>query len=291
MTGRRPSAAGRHIVAGAVLTSILSWGSAGTPASARQSAPALASLALSAHLEMFSPVALASWTTERTQDGADMLRLLVLLRGQPGWFLEPSGPAGSSVQDWSDDAWHHRQVIVQGGRRIELTFDASRNAMTINGQPVDLGTRNVVLVDDVDAPSGLRVAKTMAIGPRMPGSAGQLGLLLKPSAEIVFFLRCDATPANGRGRAMLERLCANNLGLTRQRAREPRTAPGLAWDSSGPGSVTVEAHRIRRHARRRDRHRKDRSVRSERELVDADHAVIAIRLPERATVVDDVPVR
>jgi len=54
----------------------------------------------------------------------------------------------------------------------------------------------------------------MRIESRMPGSAGQIGLLLRDSPEIKTFLRCDATSPDGLGKEFLERMCLQNLGVS-----------------------------------------------------------------------------
>ncbi|MEZ5316218.1 MAG: DUF6174 domain-containing protein [Vicinamibacterales bacterium] len=193
---------------------------------------------MSSFVRMISPVALASWITERGPDGTELLRALVILRGKPGWFLEPSD-LGSSVQGWNDAPGHHRQVIVQGGRRFEITFDLSRRALTVAGVQISLGDRNVVLVDKVDASApfnssfpflveGAFVDQILSLGPRMPGSGAQIGQMLKDSEPILRFLRCDSTPPDARGRSMLERLCRETVGLLSPLPPEPAPDPALA---------------------------------------------------------------
>lgn len=70
----------------------------------------------------------------------------------------------------------------------------------------------MVLVDDVDSPDGPQVTGTMSLPRVTPGSAAQVGLVLRKSPEIMSFLRCDAEPPDGPGRALLERLCLQTIG-------------------------------------------------------------------------------
>jgi len=55
----------------------------------------------------------------------------------------------------------------------------------------------------------------MSIPRAMPGSAGQIGLVLRTSPEIMSFLRCDATTTDSRKQIALERLCLQNIGIDR----------------------------------------------------------------------------
>lgn len=158
-----------------------------------------------------SPVVMASWMTERSRDGVERLQLLVLWRGTPGWFL-PDGPSGVS-SSWSEG--RSRQTITEGTLRLTLDYDLSKRIAAVDGKPIAMGENNVVFVDDVDAPAGPHVTRTMSIPRAMPGSAGQIGLVLRTSPEIMSFLRCDATTTDPRKQAALERLCLQNIGIER----------------------------------------------------------------------------
>jgi hypothetical protein len=96
-----------------------------------------------------------------------------------------------------------------------LEYDASKKVAVVDGETINMAQANVVLVDDVDSPSGPRVSGTMMIESRMPGSAGQIGLVLRGSPEIMAFLRCDAEAADGRAQAVLQRMCLHNIGIDR----------------------------------------------------------------------------
>ena len=109
----------------------------------------------------------------------------------------------------------YQQTITQGGFKFTLEYDSSKRVAVVNGKTIDLQDDNVVLVDDVDAAAGPRVTDTMRVDYRMPRSAGQIGLVLRASPEIMSFLRCDAKAPDGRGQAFLERLCLQNIGVDR----------------------------------------------------------------------------
>jgi hypothetical protein len=157
---------------------------------------------------VISPVVMATWFAER-RDGTTQLDLLVLWRGPPGWFTQPGGSGGrGGGSSRPQSAW-----ITHGALTLTVEFDPSERVAVVQGQRLDLGDDNVVLVDDVHSPTGPRVTGTLRAPRAMPGSAGQIGLVLRESPEVVSFLRCDARRADGRGQAYLERLCLQNLGI------------------------------------------------------------------------------
>jgi hypothetical protein len=162
-----------------------------------------------------SPAVVATWITEQHGDEPVQLRLVILWRGTPGWFVRAGG---SSVSGGGSAGGEHQtssHTIIQGGIRLTFDFDAATGAATILGKRLDLREDNVVLVDDVDSPEGPRVSGTMRVTRAMPGSAGQIGLVLRMSPEIMTFLRCDAVVPDGPPKALIERLCLQNLGVAR----------------------------------------------------------------------------
>lgn len=161
--------------------------------------------------QIMSPVVVASWITERSGDGVERLQLLVLWRGTPGWFL-PEGGSGVSGGG-SGDRYH--ATITEGDLQLTLDYDSSRRVATVHGKTIDISKDNVVFVDEVDSPTGPRVTGTMRVERAMPGSAGQIALVLRTSPEIMSFLRCEATTTDLRKRAVLERLCLENIGIRR----------------------------------------------------------------------------
>ena len=156
-----------------------------------------------------SPVAAASWITRAAPDGAGHLELLVLWRGTSGWFYAIGG--SSEVSESTSDG-RTRQTVVQGSVRLTLVYDSSTRVATIAGRRIRTAEHNVVLVDDVDATSGPRVSRLANVPRVMPGSAGQIGLVLRASAEIMRFLRCDAKATDTR-KPPLDTLCLENLGV------------------------------------------------------------------------------
>ena len=162
-----------------------------------------------------SPAVVATWITEQHGDEPVQLRIVILWRGTPGWFLRAGG---SSVSDSGSASGGHQtsyQTIIQGGVRLTFDFDTATGVATVQGKMLDVREDNVVLVDDVDSPNGPRVSGTTRVTRPMPGSAGQIGLVLRTSPKIMSFLRCDAVVPDGPLKALVERLCVQNLGVAR----------------------------------------------------------------------------
>ena len=163
---------------------------------------------------IISPVVMASWFTARAANGVEQLELLVLWRGMPGWFLDPGGSGGSGGGTAPYYTWITR---IHGNRTLTLTldYDSTKRLAVVQGTRLELAGNNVVFVDDVDSPDGPRVTRKMSVARAMPGSAGQIGLVLRESPEIMSFLRCDSAPPSGPNRPLLEHLCLQNIGVVR----------------------------------------------------------------------------
>ena len=158
---------------------------------------------------MLSPAVVATWFTDQPAGRPVQLRLLVLWRGTPGWFLA----GGGEIRGSTDRSGLQHETINYGNVRLTLSFDAATRVVSIQDRHFALNDDNVVFVDDVDTVAGPRVTSTMLLGPAMPGSAGQLGEMLAPSRRIVEFLRCEAKAPTGRGQSMLDRMCLQNIGI------------------------------------------------------------------------------
>jgi hypothetical protein len=157
---------------------------------------------------IISPHVVASWFSSTDASGHARLQLLILWRGGIGWFERPGGIDASHtpVEGASN------RVIGFGDVRITLNYLRDARTLTVNGARIHLGDNNVLFVDQVDSASGPRVLGSSRIEPMMPGSAGQIGLVLRKSAEVLAYLQCDARSPDVRLQRRLETLCLQNLG-------------------------------------------------------------------------------
>src|SRR5215203_1802292 len=86
------------------------------------------------------------------------LTLLVLWRGSPGWY---SGGGGNSSSGGGGGSAGGREVgsfsMTFGRRTLAIDFDYTARIARLLEQEVSLADTNVVLVDEVDGPSGARI--------------------------------------------------------------------------------------------------------------------------------------
>jgi hypothetical protein len=150
-----------------------------------------------------------SWVVRATPR-ARAVDLLVFWRGSAGWFLR-GATHGSSRGSASNGVIHVEASF--GGIDVEVEFVEATRAVRVRGQEIPLGTANVVFVDDVDSPKGGRVTGTAWLDPTLPG-AGVPGVaaILGRSPEVVSFLRCGTPMPGGRGKTMVDNLCATVSG-------------------------------------------------------------------------------
>jgi hypothetical protein len=156
-----------------------------------------------------SPVALITWMTRYGSDGVHTLDLIVVWRGNPGWFMR-----GSQQSSGGGSAGTVRQTLRYGDLQLEVAFHSTKRTADIQGKVVELGDANVILVDHVDSVEGPRVVCTLRIDGEVPSDNGRARVepVLRRSPEVISFLRCDAPMPDGRGQASIDRLCAQVLG-------------------------------------------------------------------------------
>jgi hypothetical protein len=163
----------------------------------------------SSSIQPVSPVALATWKTRYDHTGQHTLDLVVVWRGQSGWYLRP-GPrrssGGSSETTFSATSEY-------GGVVLQLRLHVAPRVAEIQGRRVDLGDNNVVLVDSVDEPGTTQVVSLLRIDSVVPsrGTSPDIEAVLATSAEIVSFLRCDAQVPGARPFSPVS-VCGRALG-------------------------------------------------------------------------------
>jgi hypothetical protein len=166
--------------------------------------PATISSGVSSATQVISPVAVVTWVT---RDGSNYteIDLVVVWRGSPGWFRS-STQRGSS----GGSAGKFQASVTYGDVRLDVALTTSPRVVTIQETPVPLDQKNVVLVDNVDSPSGPDVVKTLWVDPAL-ADQHRIGPVLGRSPEIVAFLRCDVRLQEGID-VVLQKLCADVIG-------------------------------------------------------------------------------
>jgi hypothetical protein len=180
--------------------------------------------------QVVSAVVLASYVARIWGDDTRTLQMLVLWRGSPGWFARGSG--GSSSSGGGDGRRYH-STIRRGDLQLQAEFDTETRLVTISQAPlvalsqsttiqtatikstqINLGDRNVILVDEVDDPKGPQIVGTVRIDPALPPGRTPLPIddILRRSPEIVSFLRCDTRMPDPLLQQMVEIVCARVLG-------------------------------------------------------------------------------
>lgn len=140
-----------------------------------------------------------------------MLDLLVLWRGNPGWFDDASLSTGSGGSDGV-----HR--VASRGHSLELRFDRRTGTVHIQRQTIALLGANVLLLDHVDDTGNVLVAGTMQVDPvissgrpaRGGPSVDPLAEIIRRSPELFDYLQCDPffTDPNDPGTSIKLRNCA-----------------------------------------------------------------------------------
>ena len=158
-----------------------------------------------------SSAAMVTWVTRYGHDGVHMLELLVVWRGKAGWFTR-TGPRTSS-SGGSGSVFHSSSRF--GDVELQLSLDSAARTAEVQGQRIDLGDSNVLLVDEVDTADSAKVIAKLRVGPALVMINDRLpdvdGVLIK-SAEVVSFLQCDVPTPAVSGSAVPWPTCGRLLG-------------------------------------------------------------------------------
>ena len=173
--------------------------------------PPVGTTATSSATQVISPVALMTWATRFGHDGVHTLDLIVLWRGAPGWFMR-GGPQRSSSGGGTES---FQSTARYGDVEVQVTLQTAKRIAEVQGQKVELGDANVILVDGVDTAGAATVVRTLRIDPAVPFSQDgrpRVEEVLRRSPEIVAFLQCQTAMPDGRGQAMIDLICAQVIG-------------------------------------------------------------------------------
>ncbi len=82
------------------------------------------------------------------------IRLLLVLRGQPGWESAPSSSSGIASASASTGPGVVRYSLSVGIVQFECVYDPERHSLTYRGQTYQLADTNAVVIDRIDGVGG-----------------------------------------------------------------------------------------------------------------------------------------
>src|SRR5262245_32653442 len=125
---------------------------------------------------------------------AQVLDLLVLWRGRPGWF-QPAGGAGSGSGGSSTQSPGSKGQVSRymryGDVTIAFSADFDAQTVTIDDSAIRLDTINTVLVDGVDIPGRRTIISTTRVDPVLPLTADTNLALAQRSRDVRDYLQCQ----------------------------------------------------------------------------------------------------
>ena len=126
---------------------------------------------------------------------AEILDLLILWRGRPGWFQRPipgsTGSRGSTVLP-ADAGLNGRvsQYTTYGDVSIGFEADFDARVATIDRKTLPLADANAVLIDKVDEPAARHIVSRRRVPSRL-ALAGDMNVsAIRGSRTLVTFLQC-----------------------------------------------------------------------------------------------------
>jgi len=140
-----------------------------------------------------SSTVVATFCGHRLGDN-EMLDLLILWRGRPGWFhrREAGIDGGGGTNEFGAGAKGHvSQHSTYGGVTIAFDADFDAKTVTIGEARVPIGGVNTVLVDEVDEPGARRIVATRWTEPRLPLIGDMNLVLVQRSHDLLDYLRCE----------------------------------------------------------------------------------------------------
>ena len=143
----------------------------------------------------------ASWIVAGVKDRPQVLELLVLWRGSPGWFdREDSSEAARGTPDRTELS------LKYGDLRLEISFERRGPTAKVMGQTLALQDNNVILVDNVDQRHILSVKALGRIPPAIP-SDGRFVDLLVSAKQLHPYLRCELEMRDSTKQKLLGSVC------------------------------------------------------------------------------------
>jgi hypothetical protein len=153
---------------------------------------------------MVSPAVVATWIVRKEPNASSELDLLVLWRGSPGWFMKEGTNDSSSGTSTGDRVV---ETLSFGGIRLQVQFDGSQHKARVQDSDVDLGSDNVILVDDVDGETGPQVARSLLVDGQFAKEPARIEEIVSRNPELYDFLRCDARFPDSNVQPMIDAVC------------------------------------------------------------------------------------
>ena len=127
------------------------------------------------------------------QGANEMLDLLIVWRGAPGWFHNRHfGSGGGGFKQFGAGTRGY-VAMHQAYGDVTISFDADfdANTVTIGEQTVALDRMNTILVDKVDRPGVHQISAMRWTAPRLPLGGDVNLILVQRSRELLNDLQCD----------------------------------------------------------------------------------------------------
>ena len=161
---------------------------------------------------LVSASVVATWIVRKQSDSPSELQLLVLWRGTTGWSMKGESSGSTAHMSTRTDG-NDRGVVVahisEGGIALALEFDGNKRFARVQDTEVPLGSDNVILVDAVDDPGGLRVVDTLEVDGRLPDDeASAAEVIIRRNPELYAYLRCDDKVPDAATQSMIDLVCA-----------------------------------------------------------------------------------
>ena len=160
---------------------------------------------------LVSASVVATWIVRKEPDSESELQLLVLWRGTTGWSTKGESSRSTGHMSTRTDG-NDRGVVVahinEGGIALALEFDGNKRFARVQDKEVPLGSDNVILVDGVDDPEGLRVVDSLEVDGRLSDEASAAHEIIRRNPELYAYLRCDDKLPDADTPSMIDAICA-----------------------------------------------------------------------------------
>jgi hypothetical protein len=150
---------------------------------------------VSCQSNIVSSTVVATFCGHRQAD-EEVLDLLILWRGTPGWFQRGSGGGGGSRTFGAGTNGQVSQYEAYGDVTIAFAANFDTKVVMIGPSTVPLDHINTVMIDDVDGNWGSPA--TQWTEPRLPLAGDWNVALVRRSSALLRYLRCDVPMPQAR---------------------------------------------------------------------------------------------